>query len=398
MKSKHTVCVLANGCPENRIDAAQIQEYFKENGQTITFDYRAADLIVFNACGATQYSQDGAHTIIKEIQAQKRPHAEFIVCGCLPKINKTELDEVLRGGASRSDVIRRFSEFIETMEDPQYCQANYLVPIISGRNIPKMRDILSLLVIPRMVTRVYYYRFKQGINNITPRTYCVKVSSGCLHACAFCAIRHSRGKVRSKPIDQILHEFEKGYGNGYREFTLIGTDLGAYGRDRGTSLAGLLREMVKKKGDYEIRLQYIQPRFFIEMLPELLEIFREGKIWYLCSAAESGNDRILQLMRRGYRIEDFKEAILAVKRGFPKMKMSTQVIVGYPGETASEFQDTVRFLDDVRFDFVEAHLYQPRPNTAAARSENQIPPGMARRRLLRLYTRSLLKGYKVFIY
>ena len=398
MKPKDTVCVLANGCPENRIDAAQIQEFFKDNNLNITSDYRQADLIVFNACGATQYSQEGAITIIHQIKANKKPHAEFVVCGCLPKINQAIFDEAFQGTAFRVDKTHWFSECIETIENPEHCQANYLVPIVSGCNIPKMKDILSLLVIPRLITRIYYYRFKQGINNITPQTFCIKVSTGCLNACAFCAIRHSRGKVRSKPICQILKEFEKGYAKGYREFTLIGTDLGAYGRDRGTTLAALLRELVKREGDYEIKLQYIQPRFLIEMMPELLEIFQRRKISYLCSAAESGNNRILRLMKRGYRIEDLKEAILTLNNEFPEIKTGTQVIVGYPSETEEEFQDTVSLLDEVRFDFIEAHLYQPRPNTMASKLKDQIPHRVAAGRLLNLYIRFSLKGHRVFIY
>jgi tRNA-2-methylthio-N6-dimethylallyladenosine synthase len=103
-------------------------------------------------------------------------------------------------------------------------------------------------------------------------------------------------------------------------------------------------------------------------------------------------------MKRGYRIEDLKEAVLAVKNEFPEIKMSTQVIVGYPGETGEEFEDTIRLLDEVGFDFVEAHLYQPRPNTAAATSPDRIPQRLARRRLLNLYLRSLFRKYKVFIY
>lgn len=398
MKSIHKVCVVANGCPENRIDAAQIQEFFKESNQEITSNYREADLIVFNACGATQYSQEGAITIINQIKANKMPNAELIVCGCLPKINKAILDRVFQGTSFGADETYRFSELIETKEIPEHCQANYLVPIMSGCNIPKIKDILSLLVIPRLITRVYYYRFKQGINNITPRTFCIKVSTGCLNACTFCAIKHSRGKIRSKPINQILKEFEKGYAEGYREFTLIGTDLGAYGRDQGTNLAALLRELVKRKADYEIKLQYIQPRFLIEMIQEFLEIFQCRKISYLCSAIESGSNKILRLMKRGYRVEDFKEAILALKNQFPEIKMSTQVIVGYPSETEEEFHDTVRLLDEVRFDFVEAHIYQPRPNTVGIKMENQIPQRVARRRLFELYIKSLFKEYKVFIF
>lgn len=398
MKSNNKVCVITNGCPENRMETVQVQEFFNKNSREITSDYREADLIFFNACGATQYSQEGSITIINQIKANKMPNAELIVCGCLPKINKAVLAGVFQGTAFGVDETHRFSEFIETQQNLEHYPANCLSPIMSGRNIPKIQDILSLLVIPRLITRIYYYRFRNGINNITPRTFCIKVSTGCLNACTFCAIRYSRGKVCSKPIDQILKEFEKGYAAGYREFTLLGTDIGAYGRDQGTNLAALLREMVKREGDYEIKLQYIQPRFLIEMMGEFLEIFQCRKISYLCSAVESGNNRILQLMRRGYRIEDFRKAILALKKEFPEIKMSTQVIVGYPGETKEEFHDTVRFLDEVKFDFVEGHIFQPRPNTVGSKIKNQLPQRVTRRRLFELYIKSLFKGYKVFIF
>ena len=398
MKSNDTACVLANGCPENRIDAAQIRELLRAHDRKITSDYRQADVIIFLACGATQYSQDGAIAIIRQIRAKKKPPAEFIVSGCLPKINTTILDDAFQGSSWKADENNPYFQWIESTEDPERCLANHLLPIFPGRNLPKLKDILSLLFIPRLITRIYYYRLKEGINNITPQTFCIKVSTGCLNACSFCAIRNSRGAVRSKSIGRIRQEFERGYAQGYREFTLIGTDLGAYGRDQGATLADLLRELLKIKGNYEIKLQYIQPRFLVEMMPEFLELFRTGKISYLCSAAESGSNRILRRMKRGYRIEDLKQAVLAVKNEFPEIKMSTQVIVGYPGETGEEFEDTIRLLDEVGFDFVEAHLYQPRPDTAAATSPDRIPQRLARRRLLNLYLRSLFRKYKVFIY
>jgi tRNA A37 methylthiotransferase MiaB len=195
--------------------------------------------------------------------------------------------------------------------------------------------------------------------------------------------------VKSKPIEKVLEELEEGLKRGCREFALIGTDLGAYGRDRGANLVDLLRELVGHQGDYEIRLRNVQPRFLIEMLPELREIFRGGKISYLSSAAETGNNRILKEMDRGYKIEEFKEAIGALNREFPNLQIRTQLMVGFPGETEEEFQDTLRLLDEVRFDFVEIYAFQSRPRIRAEKMKDHIPQQVARKRAHRLLMKSL---------
>lgn len=398
MKTSHKVCVVANGCPENRIDAAGIQEFFKENGWAIITDYRDADIILFNACGATLYSQESSIGIVKQIKIRKKRCAQLIVCGCLPKINKERLREVFQGFIFGSDEIQRLCQITETKTTPQDFRANYLLPIMFRWNIPNLSNIASLMFIPKLLTRVYHLRHKQGVNNINPHTFCIKVSTGCLNTCSFCVIRLSRERVNSKPISKVVDEFKEGRAKGYKEFALIGTDLGAYGRDQGTNLTALLRELVERKGDYKIKLQYIQPRFLIEMMPELQGIFQSGKISYLSSVAESGNNRILGLMKRGYRMEDFKEAILTLNGEFPEIQMSTQVMVAFPSEREEEFHDTIRLLDEVSFDFVEAYLYQARPNTVAAKMKGQIAQKVRRRRLLELYTKSIFKEYKVFIW
>jgi MiaB/RimO family radical SAM methylthiotransferase len=239
------------------------------------------------------------------------------------------------------------------------------------------------------LTKPYYCRLNRAINCFNANTFCIKVSTGCLNSCSFCGVRLSRGRLKSKPIDKVVDEFEEGLTEGYAEFALIGTDLGAYGRDQGTTLTALLGELVKAKGDYRIKLRNIQPRFLIEMMPQLVEILQCGKISHLSSSPQSGNNRILRLMKRGHRIEDFKEAILTLNREFPEIQIRTQVMVGFPSETEEEFQDTVRLLDEVCFDFAEVYLFSPRPDTEAAKMKDQIPQKVARRRYHKLYMKSL---------
>ena len=388
------VCVLANGCPENRIDGARMQEFFRENGWRVAGDYREADLILLTACGLTSSSEDLAIMLISRLKARKKPSADLIVCGCLPKINKERLQEVYDGITFGGDEVERLNEIIEPKIRAQDVHANFLLPVTKNTLFDtwralnlRNREILAAIKRQLMVWRLR--RLSQAIGVVNPHTFYIKVSTGCLDACSYCGIRISRGRVKSKPIEGVVREFEEGLSKGYSDFALLGTDLGAYGRDRGTNLTALLGELLKKKGDYKIKIRNVNPRFLIEMFSELREVFQSGKISFLSCSVESGNNRILELMNRGYRIEDFKKAIRTLNSEFPEIPIRTQVMVGFPSETEDEFNDTVRLLDEVTFDFVEVYQFQPRPHTRAARMEGQIPPEVARKRGQKLFMKFL---------
>jgi MiaB/RimO family radical SAM methylthiotransferase len=387
------VCVITNGCPENRIDGAKAQEFFRQNGWVVTSDFRDADTILFNACALTLYNQERSIEMINRIKARKKPSAELIVWGCLPKINLKRLRDVYHGPTFGSDEVERLNELFEHKTSTQDIHANYLLPLTTLNKYKwsalSLRENGILVTLTKLLTIRYWRRPIKAIHSCSPQTFCIKISTGCLDACSYCAVRFSRGRVKSKTIDTVVREFEEGLERGYKEFSLIGTDIGAYGRDLGANLVALLRKLVRKKGDYKIRLRNIQPRFLIEMLPELRETFQSGKIDYIISAAQSGNNRILTLMNRKYRIEDFKKAIRTLNREFPEMKIRTQLMVGFPGETDEEFQDTVRLLDEVSFDFAEVYMCQPRPGTKAAKMEKQIPQKAARRRYYKLFMKSV---------
>jgi len=394
-QEKHTkrVCVITNGCPENRIDCARMQKFLGDDGHTVIDDIQDADIIFFNACGLTNTTQEFSIKIIKFIQAQKKTSAELVVCGCLPKINKPRLRQVHKGVTFEHE-IEPLNEIIETQTNPQDAYANHLAPrahVPSTRRwrLSDFKRMINPMSIIEKLTEPYRNRLDQAINVFGPNSFCIKVSTGCPNRCAFCAVKISRGKLRSKSIDRVVEEFEEGLARDYKEFALLGTNVGAYGRDRGITLVDLLRELIKIDGHYTIRLRNIQPKFLIEMLPELIEILRSGKISYISSAAESGSNRILRLMRRGYRIENYKEAILSLKSEFPHLQIRTQIMVGFPSETEDEFQDTLRLLDEIKFDFIEVYPFQARPNTEAAAMKDQVPAKVIRRRYHKAYMKSL---------
>lgn len=405
-------CVLATGCPENRIDAARIQEFLRGEGWEMIDDYRHADLIVLNACGFTQDNETSSLENIREIRAGMQPSAELLVGGCLSVIDPEKLRAAQHEAAFESDRIESLAQIVHASTDPASVQANYLLARTDElapkrRKLPCLANLLKPRAVARRLTEPYRRKLSRAINVFDPKTFCIKISTGCLNACSFCAIRLARGRIRSRAIDEILCELKKGRAEGFTRFALLGTDLGAYGRDHGTTLAALLEQMTNEKGDFEIRLRNIQPRFLIEMMAELRPVFRSGKVTYLSSAAESGSNRILNLMRRGYTIEDYKQAIGILNREFPHIRIRTQLMVGFPGETEAEFRDTYRLLDELRFDFAEVYRFQPRPNTAAAEMPDIVSPAVACRRFYKLLLKatfnqsarkqSALRAYKAWM-
>ena len=231
--------------------------------------------------------------------------------------------------------------------------------------------------------------FNKFASVYNPNTFCIKVSNGCSNQCTYCAVKLSRGDVKSKSIEDIDKEFKEGLKKNFKEFALIGTDVGSYGRDKGINLIHLLKELLKNKGEYKIKLRNIHPRFLIEMMPEMQKILKSGKIPYICSAVQSGNNRILKLMDRGYNIEDFKKTISLINKNFPEVDLRTQLMTGFPGETDDEFRDTFELLDAINFDYVEVYHFEARPGTKAAEMKNQVPKKIARRR----YHKLLIKTF-----
>jgi len=200
----------------------------------------------------------------------------------------------------------------------------------------------------------------------------IKVATGCLGKCSFCAARISRGTIHSKSVNEILYEFKQGLNRGYRYFALLGTDVGAYGRDKGHTLADLLDEMTKERANCRIGLRNVNPYYLNEMFTELKPFFSSGKIWFLGTPVESGSDRILELMGRKYKIEDFRRCIQAINNDYPSIILRTQIMVGFPTETRHDFEKSLQLLVDMTFDWVEIYKFSRRPGTVASTLDGQV--------------------------
>jgi len=382
-------CVLCNGCPESAIDSARVETFLKINGWNTVRDIKEADLILFRACGLTQEATEQSIQIVKTIYSEKKRTARVIVWGCLPKIDPDALRTVYRGVTFGENETSMLNEILEAKTPVEEVTANRVIKVFAS-NRSGLRGGLARARVKLQIPTLDTLSLAQSTSQ-SQSIFHIKVSTGCLGNCGYCATRMSRGTLKSKSIETVLAEFRHGLNKGYRYFGLLGTDVGAYGRDLGYTLVDLLAEMRKERGNYKIGLRNVNPFYLNEMFEELRPFFSGRKVWFLLSSVESGSDRILELMGRKYKIEEFKRCIKAINEEFSDIFLRTQLMVGFPTETEEEFEKSVDLLDCLRFDWVEVYKFSPRLGTIAAKMADQIPEKTKEDRCRRLQLKALMQ-------
>lgn len=391
------------------MDVAALERRLVESmGFVSTPDYRQADQIIFFACADTQDLENNSRRLIDLLQARKRPDAGLIVTGCLTRIrpelqlNQTQHPELIQ---AIEDIISFGQEAWRWTTHHQYRPTDPIQVELFQDSRPRvqadMNRPLSTAIGESWPVRAargfILYPWKKYTSLVQkrafrfwrdPDTCCIKISTGCCHNCAFCSIRQSRGSVRSKPIDTVLQEFEVGLKNGHTKFVLLGTNTGDYGLDYGYGLVDLLDRMLKFPGKFEVALRNVNPAYVIATTPRLAELARTGHITLLHSAIQTGSDRLLKLMRRDTRIEDFTKAIHLILRASPKISIMTQIMVGFPGENEEDFAATLDLLRRIPFNYVETFRYTDRPNTVAANMAERPDAAVVDRRVRKIKLRN----------
>ena len=199
----------------------------------------------------------------------------------------------------------------------------------------------------------------------------VNIEEGCLDACAFCSTKLVKGKLRSEPEDAIVEQVRRLVEDGCLEIQLSGQDCACYGFDTGTNLANLTQKiLVQVSGNYKIRLGMGNPRHILGYKDALLECFQDNRLYqFLHVPVQSGSERILQLMNRKHSVEDFRSFALELQEKFPLFTLSTDLIVGFPGETDADFQETLDLLKETRPTVCNITRFVARKGTVAARIE-----------------------------
>lgn len=401
------VCVIANGCHENYNDAVLLKQYMSETkGAVLCDNYKDADLILILGCANTNHMETESQDLINHIQATKRPDSKALVMGCIAKIRPdlgTDEEELNASLGEMNPAALQFREIESSLSAHSlYCDTDpEVMHFKNGRKEKIFTQNAADINFYQRITFPFYkavYNSIKGykdflesrINVYHDKSYCIKVCTGCLGSCSYCVIRFSRGRIKSKPLAKILEEFRVGLDQGYRDFALIGTDLGDYGDDIGLDFADLLAEMIALPGDFRLRLRNVNPRGIIKFFPKFRELLKSRKITYLLSPIQSGNNRILELMNRGYNAEDFTDCVRQIRTSCPSLVLQTQFIVGFPSESEEEFLDSKTLVDQGLFDYVDVFRYSDRDGTKAAFINPKVPPEEIMQRYQQMFFTTML--------
>jgi len=338
------VYVKSFGCSANLADGEVIAGCLSKAGFEVVDDPQDAEILLYNTCAVKSPTENRVIDILRKAPKDKR----LIVTGCLPLINferlknEVEFDGVAgpAPGAKIVEILRRVA-------------AGEKVVYLGGVSKPS----LCLPKIP--VNRVV---------SIVPINY------GCLGSCSYCCVHFARGHLRSNSIDEIVERVKQDLDSGAKEVWLTSQDTACYGKDIGTSLADLLRRICEIEGDFFVRVGMMNPDHVMEMLDELVEAYKCGRVFkFLHLPVQSGDDEVLELMNRRYTVEDFKTVVQAFRKEIPRLTLSTDVICGFPGESREAFEHTKKLVREIHPDIVNVSKFFSRPRTPAEKMVS-LPP------------------------
>ena len=362
LSQKKTVSFITLGCKVNQYDSDAMRTLFVRNGYSPA-EGDDADVYVINTCSVTSVGDRKSRQMVRRIR-RAPPDALIAVAGCYaqrePEVFEKMGDvDVIVGHQNRTHIVE-YVEKARTAEQP----LNEVVAIM------KVKDFENMEVDPE--------------GEVKTRAF-IKVQEGCDNYCTFCIIPYARGKLKSRKQEDAVSEIRKLVARGYREVVLTGIHLGNYGKDLhdGTSLSSLVAELVKIPELLRIRLDSIES---VELSEELIRIIQnEPKVCrHLHLPIQSGSDSVLKGMNRHYRLAKYKALITELRDKIPGLALTTDLIVGFPGETEEMHQETLALLKEVSFDSAYTFIYSPRNGTPAARMTDQIDEETKHRRLQEL--------------
>lgn len=424
-RRRKSVCIaFAEGCPRNRCDTAWLFRYFEANGWTLARRPRRADLVVVATCGFDTVREEKSIRLLRELDRTRRKGAQLVVVGCLAGIHPERILREFRATVIAPDQVECLDEMIgATVKLAQVPPVNDVDPYIieaqkawlPSERYPGMSRRVALKQDARATVRAavrsllawcraeapasrLWHRLKRQLGRGTPEPesmFFIRVARGCGETCSYCAIRFAVGPLRSRPLDDILAQFDQGLSEGYRVFNLVADDIGPYGADSGSSLAELLAGVFARQGDFRLVLTDINPRYMIRYAGEVTEILaaNSSRIELLKVPIQSGSDRMLQLMERPYTADQLRRCLGELRRLAPQLPLDTHILVGFPGETEADFEQTVDLLRAVRFDRIQAYWYSDRPNTPAAEMTPKVPDAAIEHRV-----RMLLREFPGRVY
>lgn len=329
------VAVDTYGCTRNRADEEIIKGQLKDSEGIEESDLESSDIVVLNTCGVKNKTQS---KMLNRIKRYREEGKKVLVAGCLPKINRKILEErkALMIGPNS---IEKIPEALEELQEGK-------------RSVYLSQQKESKLKMDKEIQR--------GLTGIVP------IAEGCLGDCSYCGVKHARGDLESYSIEEITRSIQSLIEKGKKQIYLTGQDTGCYGYDNDENLPKLLREILKLDEDFKIRIGMMNPEHALEIKDELIDIYEDSRIYsFLHLPVQSGSNKVLEQMNRRYRVEDFKGVVKDFKKKVENLNLATDVIVGYPTENESQFQETLELVKETQPDVVNISRFYPRPGTKA---------------------------------
>ena len=321
---------------------------------------------------------------MEESIKKKKSSAKVIACGCLPEINPDRLSKVFdddtfgpRSYERLNEILKPEKKFLE-FSRPNTLQINKpLKTTIRKANALISSYDGSLQGLSYIMTRMRNHLVNDGISKLTGfgqnKQFHIQIQEGCPCKCSYCVIRFAIKELKSKPIDDVIDEFQKGLEQGYKEFYFMGDSSGAYGLDIGENLGNLLKRVLETDRDFSLNLTDIAPFYLHLCFNEVKMLCAKNTVPSLYVPIQSANSRILKLMQRSCDMDHVKDMLLELKI-INSVKIGTSIIVGFPSETREELNDTIEFCEQVGFDWVWCHSFSARPETVAAKLPGQLTP------------------------
>jgi len=355
------------GCQMNVAESQRLSAALEEMGFSYAQDIRQADVVVLNTCVVRQSAEDRATGFLWSLKPRKehKPNMVIGLMGCYVGVN---------GGSDLHQVFPHVDVF---MAPGRY---EPLLRLLMDR---QSRDLERQALLDRYdiqdVDHLLPIR-EQGGNLVSVH---VPVMDGCNHACSYCVIPYRRGREHSRPLESIQEEVRALAADGVKEVTLLGQIVDRYGYDLGTGarLPDLLRAIHDVPGIERIRFLTSHPNYFDERLIDEMATLPK-----VCEHVElpiqAGHDEVLRAMKRGYSVADYRRIVEVIRGRIPGAGIATDVIVGFPGETESQFQATLDLLNELKVDVCHSAMYSPRPRTLSAKTmPDDVPPVEKKRRL-----------------
>lgn len=362
---KPTCCVVTFGCQMNARDSEKLSGILEKVGYELV-EREEADFVIYNTCTVRDNANQRVYGRLGYLNGlkKKNPHMKIALCGCM--MQEVAVIEKIRKSYRFVDLIFGTHNIFKLAEllYERFMEKKMVVDVWEGTN-----EIVEELPVERK------YPFKSGVN----------IMFGCNNFCSYCIVPYVRGRERSREPEDIIKEIEELVADGVVEVMLLGQNVNSYGKnlEHPITFAELLRRVEKIEGLERIRFMTSHPK---DLSDELIETMRDSK--KICShlhlPLQSGSSEILKRMNRKYSKEQYLALVEKLRAAIPDISLTTDIIVGFPGETEEDFEETMDVVRKVRYDSAFTFIYSKRTGTPAATMPNQVPEDVVKNRFDRL--------------